>query len=45
MTALTLLIPVAIGFGLLGLVAIHWALRARQVDDLDGGGERMLDDD
>ena len=45
MSALTFTIPVAIGLGLLGLVAFLWSLRTGQYDDLDGAAERILDDD
>ena len=45
MTNLLLLIPVAIGLGLLGLAAFVWSLRAGQYDDLDGAAERILHDD
>ena len=45
MTNLLLLIPVAIGLGLIGLAAFVWSLRAGQYDDLDGAAERILHDD
>lgn len=45
MSALTFTIPVAIGLGLLGLVAFLWSLRTGQYDDLDGAAERILEDD
>jgi cbb3-type cytochrome oxidase maturation protein len=45
MTNLLLLIPVAIGLGLVGLAAFVWSLRAGQYDDLDGAAERILHDD
>lgn len=45
MTNLLLLIPVALGLGLLGLVAFAWTLRNGQYDDLDGAAARILDDD
>lgn len=45
MTNLLLLIPVAIGLGLLGLAAFWWTLRSGQYDDLDGAAERILHDD
>lgn len=45
MTNLLLLIPVALGLGLLGLVAFVWTLKNGQYDDLDGDAARILDDD
>lgn len=45
MTGLALLVPVALGLGLLGLFAFHWALRSGQFDDLDGAAMRVLIDD
>lgn len=45
MTGLVYLIPVALGLGLLGLVAFFWAMRAGQFDDLEGASMRILIDD
>ena len=45
MDSLLILIPLAIFLGLLGLAAFLWALRAGQVDDLDGAAHRVLMDD
>ncbi|MEQ1687656.1 MAG: cbb3-type cytochrome oxidase assembly protein CcoS [Sphingopyxis sp.] len=45
MTGLALLIPVALGLGLLGLFAFQWALRSGQFDDLDGAALRVLIDE
>lgn len=45
MTALLWLIPVALGLGLLGLVAFFWTLRSGQYNDLDGAAHRILMDD
>lgn len=45
MTSLALLIPIALGMGLLGLVAFVWALRRGQFTDLDGAAARILIDD
>jgi len=45
MTALLYLIPIAVGLGLLGLLAFLWALRTGQFDDLDGAANRILFDD
>ena len=45
MSNLLFLIPVALGLGLLGLVAFLWALKSNQYEDLDGAANRILDDD
>jgi cbb3-type cytochrome oxidase maturation protein len=47
MTALMVLIPVALALGLLGLIAFLWSLCRGQFDDLDGAAHRILftDDD
>lgn len=45
MTGLTLLIPLAIGAGLVGLMAFLWALQNGQYEDLDGAAVRILIDD
>ena len=45
MTSLTLLIPVAIGLGVLGLGAFMWSLRSGQYDDVEGAATRILHDD
>lgn len=45
MDSLILLIPLALGLGLLGLAGFLWALRAGQYDDLDGAASRILFDD
>ena len=45
MSVLLYLVPVALFFGLLGLVAFLWALRSGQYDDLDGAAHRILFDD
>ncbi len=45
MTSLLLLIPIAIGLGLVGLAAFLWAMRSGQFDDLDGAAHRILFDD
>ncbi|HWA19931.1 MAG TPA: cbb3-type cytochrome oxidase assembly protein CcoS [Devosia sp.] len=45
MSGLLLLIPIAIVMGLLALVAFLWALRNGQYEDLDGGSQRILDED
>jgi cbb3-type cytochrome oxidase maturation protein len=45
MTSLALLIPVALGLGLLGLAGFFWSLSSGQFDDLDGASMRILLDD
>jgi cbb3-type cytochrome oxidase maturation protein len=45
MSMLSILIPVALGLGALGLGAFIWSLNNGQYDDLDGAAERILEDD
>lgn len=45
MSALLYLIPIAVGLGLLGLVAFLWALKTGQFDDMEGAANRILFDD
>jgi cbb3-type cytochrome oxidase maturation protein len=45
MNGLALLIPVALGLGLLGLAGFFWSVRNGQFDDLDGAANRILIDD
>jgi cbb3-type cytochrome oxidase maturation protein len=45
MTGILLLIPVALGLGLLGLFAFFWAVGHGQFDDLDGAALRIFIDD
>lgn len=45
MMGLSLLIPIALGLGLLGLAAFFWALRSGQFDDIEGAAVRILIDD
>lgn len=45
MNGLAILIPVALGLGMLGLVSFFWALKGGQFDDLDGAAARILLDD
>jgi cbb3-type cytochrome oxidase maturation protein len=42
---LVVLIPVALGLGLLGLVTFFWALKRGQFEDLDGAAARILIDE
>lgn len=45
MDVLIILVPLAIGLGMIGLVAFIWALRTGQFDDVDGAALRVLSDD
>jgi len=45
MTGLVVLIPVALGLGLVGLAAFFWSVRSGQYDDMDGAALRVLLDD
>jgi len=42
METLTILIPVSLFLGGLGLVAFMWALRTRQYEDPEGDARRIL---
>lgn len=42
MTGLAILIPIALGMGLLGLAAFLWSMRDGQYDDMDGAANRIL---
>jgi cbb3-type cytochrome oxidase maturation protein len=45
MTALLVLIPVALFLGALGLAAFLWSMKSGQYDDLDGAAARILYDE
>ena len=45
MDLLMVLIPVALGLGLLGLGAFAWSLKKGQFEDLDGAANRILQDE
>jgi cbb3-type cytochrome oxidase maturation protein len=45
MNVLAYLVPMALGLGLIGLLAFMWSLRSGQYDDLDGDALRILGDD
>lgn len=45
MNGLVLLIPVALGMGLIGLSAFVWALSRKQFEDPEGASMRILIDD
>lgn len=42
---MAVLIPVALGLGVVALVAFFWSLRSGQYEDLDGAAERVLLDE
>ncbi len=42
MTGLAILIPIALGMGLLGLLAFLWSMRDGQYEDMDGAASRIL---
>ncbi|MEZ5694331.1 MAG: cbb3-type cytochrome oxidase assembly protein CcoS [Altererythrobacter sp.] len=45
MSGLAILIPIALGMGMLGLVVFFWAMRNGQFEDLDGAANRILIED
>lgn len=45
MTGLVILIPIALGMGLLGLAAFFWSMKDGQYDDMDGAANRILIDE
>ena len=45
MTVLIYLVPIALGLGLMGLLAFLWSLRSGQYDDLEGSAYRILTDE
>ena len=45
MNVLVYLIPLAVGLGLIGLLAFLWALRSGQYSDIEGAAYRVLSDD
>lgn len=45
MNGLLVLIPIALGLGLLGLAAFFWSLRQGQFDDMDGAALRIFVED
>jgi len=45
MEILTILIPIALGLDLIGLVAFMWSLKNDQFEDLEGAANRILFDE
>jgi cbb3-type cytochrome oxidase maturation protein len=45
MKVLTVLVPLALGLGLVGLLAFLWSLKSGQYDDLDRAAWRAITDD
>jgi cbb3-type cytochrome oxidase maturation protein len=45
MNVLVYLLPLAVGLGLIGLIAFLWALRSGQYSDIEGAAYRVLSDD
>jgi cbb3-type cytochrome oxidase maturation protein len=45
MEILVILVPLALGLGLVGLLAFLWSLRSGQYEDLDGAAWRAIADD
>lgn len=45
MTGLAILIPIALGMGLLGLIAFLWSMRDGQYEDMEGAASRILIDE
>lgn len=45
MSGLAILIPIALGMGVFGLLTFFWAMREGQFDDLDGAAHRILIDE
>ena len=42
MSYLVWLVPIALGMGVVGLIAFLWSLRSGQYEDLDGAAQRVL---
>jgi len=45
MSLLAWLVPVALGMGLVGLLAFLWSMKSGQLEDLDGAAQRVLLDE
>jgi cbb3-type cytochrome oxidase maturation protein len=42
MSYLAWLVPIALGMGVVGLIAFLWSMKSGQYDDMDGAAERVL---
>lgn len=45
MEVMVILVPLALGLGLAGLLAFLWSLKSGQYDDLEGAAWRAIADD
>ncbi len=45
MEVMVILVPLALGLGLVGLLGFLWALKSGQYDDLEGAAWRAIADD
>ena len=45
MEVLVILVPLALGLGLIGLLGFLWSLKSGQYDDLEGAAWRAIGDD
>jgi cbb3-type cytochrome oxidase maturation protein len=45
MEVMVILVPLALGLGLVGLLAFLWSLKSGQYDDLEGAAWRAISDD
>jgi cbb3-type cytochrome oxidase maturation protein len=45
MEVLVILVPLALGLGLVGLLGFLWSLKSGQFDDLEGAAWRAIADD
>lgn len=45
MNGIAILIPIALGLGLMGLAAFFWSIRDGQFEDPDGAALRILGDE
>ena len=41
MEVMVILVPLALGLGLVGLLGFLWSLKSGQYDDLDGAGDAV----
>jgi cbb3-type cytochrome oxidase maturation protein len=45
MEVLVILVPLALGLGLVGLLGFLWSLKSGQYDDLEGAAWRAIEED